>query len=181
MGKTAAGAVWLNAEQLSPYDYWQYWRNTEDADVERFLKLFTDLPLDEIQKLAAIRGQEINQAKVVLATEATALAHGRTAAEAAAETAKKTFEQGAAAEGLPTVSVPRAELEAGIAAFALLARAGLAESNSEARKLVRGGGARINDVVVSDEKQLVTLKDLNADGAIKLSAGKKRHVLVRPS
>jgi tyrosyl-tRNA synthetase len=180
MGKTADGAVWLNAEQKSPYDYWQYWRNTEDADVERFLKLFTELPLEEVKRLAAIRGQEINAAKIVLATEVTALCHGRAEAEKAAETAKKTFEQGGAAEGLPTVTIPKAELEAGIAVFALLAKAGLAESGGEARKLVRGGGARVNDAVATDEKQLVTLKELNADGAIKLSAGKKRHVLVRP-
>jgi tyrosyl-tRNA synthetase len=180
MGKTAEGAVWLNAESLSPYAYWQYWRNTEDADVGKFLKLFTELPLEEVKRLEALQGAEINQAKIALATEATALCHGRAEAEKAAETAKKTFEQGGAAEGLPTVTIPKAELEAGITLFALLPRAGLAESNGEARKLVRGNGARINDVVATDEKQLVTLKDLNADGAIKLSAGKKRHALVRP-
>ena len=181
MGKTADGAVWLNAEQRSPWEYWQYWRNTEDADVGRFLRLFTELPLGEVSRLEALQGAEVNEAKKVLATEATALCHGREAALAAAETARKTFEQGAAAEGLPTVTVPRAELEAGVAVFALLVRAGLAESNSEARKLVRNGGARLNDAQVSDEKQLVTLKDANPDGAIKLSAGKKRHVLVRPA
>jgi tyrosyl-tRNA synthetase len=179
MGKTAEGAVWLNAELYSPYQYWQYWRNTEDADVERFLKLFTELPLEEVRRLAALRGAEINEAKKVLATEATALLHGREAAVGAAQTAQKTFEQGAAAEGLPTVGVPRAELETGIPVFALFARAGLAESNSEARKLVRGNGAKVNDAPVTDEKRLVTLADVK-DGAIKLSAGKKRHVLVRP-
>ncbi len=181
MGKTADGAVWLNAEQRSVYDYWQYWRNTEDADVERFLKLFTELPLAEIAKLSAIKGHELNEAKKILATEATALCHGRDAATAAAETAKKTFEQGGSAAGLPTIDVPKAELETGIPLFALLARVGLAESNGEGRKLVRGNGARVNDVAATDEKQPITLKDLNADGVVKLSAGKKRHVLVRPS
>ncbi|MFT3841985.1 MAG: tyrosine--tRNA ligase [Myxococcaceae bacterium] len=181
MGKTADGAVWLNAEAKSPYDYWQYWRNTEDADVGRFLRLFTELPISEIAKLEALKGQELNEAKKVLATEVTALCHGREAAEHAAETAKKTFEQGGAGADLPVVQVPKAELEAGIAVFALLARAGLSESNSEARKLVRNNGAKLNDAAVTDEKRPVTLADLNADGAIKLSAGKKRHVLVRPA
>jgi len=181
MGKTADGAVWLNAEARTPYDYWQYWRNTEDADVGRFLRLFTELPMEQIARLDAVKGAELNEAKKILATEATALCHGREAANAAADTAKKTFEQGAAAEGLPVVTVPKAELEAGVAIFALLARAGLCESNSEGRKLVRNNGAKLNDAAVSDEKRLVTLADLNAEGAIKLSAGKKRHVLVKSS
>jgi tyrosyl-tRNA synthetase len=175
MGKSAAGAVWLTAEKLSPYDYWQFWRNTEDADVGKFLKLFTDLKLDEIARLEALEGAGINQAKIVLATEATALAHGRAAAEEAAETARKTFEEGAAAEGLPSIEVPGAELAAGIPACALFVRANLAASNGEARRLIRGGGARLNDVVIADEAQLIS-----GDAVIKLSAGKKHHVLVRP-
>jgi tyrosyl-tRNA synthetase len=174
MGKSAAGAVWLTADKLSPYHYWQFWRNTEDADVGRFLKLFTDFPLDEIGRLEALAGAAINDAKVVLATEATALAHGRAAAEAAAETTRQTFEQGASAEGLPSVEVPAAELAAGVPAFALFVRAGLAASNGEARRLIRGGGARVDDVVVADEGQIIS-----GDGVIKLSAGKKQHVLVR--
>jgi len=176
MGKSAAGAVWLTAEKLSPYDYWQFWRNTEDDDVGKFLKLFTDLPLDEIARLQALEGAGINQAKIILATEATALAHGRTAAEEAAETARKTFEEGAAAEGLPSIEVPGAELAAGIPAFALFVRANLAASNGEARRLIRGGGARLNDAVIADEAQLIS-----GDAVIKLSAGKKHHVLVRPA
>jgi tyrosyl-tRNA synthetase len=174
MGKSAAGAVWLTGEKLSPYNYWQFWRNTEDADVGKFLKLFTDLPLDEIAKLEALEGAEINHAKIVLATEATALAHGRAAADEAAETARKTFAEGAAAEGLPSVEVPRAELAAGIPAFALFVRAGLAASNGEARRLIRGGGARLDDVVITDEGQIIS-----GDGKMKLSAGKKQHVLVK--
>jgi len=180
MGKTADGAVWLNAEARTPYDYWQYWRNTEDADVGRFLRLFTELPLSEIAKLEAVKGAELNEAKKILATEATALCHGREAAMSAAETARSTFEQGGAGGDLPVVTVPKAELEAGIAIFALLARTGLSESNSEGRKLVRNNGAKLNDAAVNDEKRLVTLADVNAEGAIKLSAGKKRHVLVKP-
>jgi tyrosyl-tRNA synthetase len=175
MGKSAAGAVWLTAEKLSPYDYWQFWRNTEDADVGKFLKLFTDLKLDEIARLEALEGAGINQAKIVLATEATALAHGREAAEEAAETARQTFAEGAAAAGLPSIEVPGAELAAGIPAFALFVRANLAASNGEARRLIRGGGARLNDVVIADEAQLIS-----GDAVIKLSAGKKHHVLVRP-
>jgi tyrosyl-tRNA synthetase len=181
MGKTAQGAVWLNAEQLSPYDYWQYWRNTEDADVGRFLRLFTELPGDEIARLERLDGAELNEAKKILATEATRLCHGDAAAAAAAETARRTFELGVAAAGLPTVEVPRGDLQAGIAAFELLRRAGLAPSNSEARKLIKGGGGRINDAAIDSELRPVTLGDLNADGVIKLSAGKKRHVLVRPA
>ncbi|MGE0717177.1 MAG: tyrosine--tRNA ligase [Alphaproteobacteria bacterium] len=180
MGKTAAGAVWLNAERLSPYDFWQFWRNTDDADVGRFLRLFTELPLDEIIRLEAAQGAGINEAKKVLATEATALCHGREAAEEAAETARRTFEEGEAAEGLPVIDVPRAELEKGIAAFELLRRAGLAPSNGEARRLIKGGGGRLNDAAIADEQRPVTLADLDAAGRIKLSAGRKRHALVRP-
>ena len=176
MGKTAAGAVWLTAGRLSPYHYWQFWRNTEDADVGRFLKLFTDLPLAEIARLEALEGAEINQAKIVLATEATALAHGRAAAEEAAETARRTFAEGESAEGLPSIELPAAELAAGLPAFALFVRAGLAASNGEARRLIRSGGARLNDVVIADEAQVIS-----GDAVLKLSAGKKQHVLVRPA
>ena len=177
MGKTARGAVWLTADRLSPYDYWQFWRNTDDADVGRFLKLFTELPLDEIARLAALQGAEINAAKKTLATAATALAHGAAAAEAAGETARQAFEEGSAAETLPTVTVALGE---GIPLFRLLVEAGLAASNGEARRLMRGGGARVNDVVVTDEAMVVTAGDLR-DGAVKLSAGRKQHRLIRPS
>jgi tyrosyl-tRNA synthetase len=181
MGKTAAGAVWLNADLLSPYDYWQYWRNTEDADVERFLKLFTLLPLDEIARLAALRGQDINEAKKTLATEATALVHGRDAANSASETARQTFEEGAVAENLPSVEVSRAELEAGLGVLAAFVKAGLVTSNGEARRQIKGGGMRVNDVTVSDEKMMLTLANLTPEGAIKLSLGKKRHILLKPA
>jgi tyrosyl-tRNA synthetase len=181
MGKTASGAVWLNEDRLAAYDYWQYWRNTEDGDVGRFLKLFTDLPLSETAKLEALQGAEINQAKIVLATEATALAHGRAAAEAAAETARRTFEQGGVGDELPFIDVPRAELERGVAAYDLFRRAGLAASNGEARRLIKGSGGRLNDAAIADENRRITLGDLTGDGYIKLSAGKKRHALVRPS
>ena len=180
MGKSAAGAVWLNAEMLSPYDYWQYWRNTEDADVGRFLRLFTELPEDEIVRLESLRDAEINEAKKVLAFEATKLCHGEDAATAAAETARKTFEEGAIGGDLPTTVVPRAELEAGIALFEALRRTGLAASNGEARRLVKGGGARVNDVAIKDETHAVTAADLTGDGVVKLSAGKKKHALIRP-
>lgn len=177
MGKTAAGAVWLNADLLSPYDYWQYWRNCEDADVGRFLKLYTELPLDEISRLGALGGAEINEAKKLLATEATALLHGRAAADAAAETARRTFEEGQSAAGLPTVAL---DLDAGAGLLAACVAAGLASSNGEARRAVQGGAIRINDQPVSDEK-LVLTRALLADGAIKLSMGKKKHVLVKPA
>lgn len=180
MGKTAAGAVWLSAEKRSPFEYWQFWRNTEDADVGRFLRLFTDLPLGEIARLEALEGAEINEAKKILATEATSLCHGKAAAAAAAETARRTFEDGEAAETLPGIDVPSAELDAGIPAFALLVRAGLSTSNGEARRLIRGGGARLNDQPIADEAQTVTLADL-VDGTAKLSAGRKHHRLVRPA
>ena len=181
MGKSAQGAVWLNAERLSAYDYWQFWRNTEDADVGRFLRLFTELPLAEIARLEALADAEINDAKKVLATEATALAHGRAAAEAAAATAREVFEAGGAGEALPQVEVAHDALARGLPAFELFARAGLATSNGEARRLIKGGGARINDTPVSGEMQRVSLADLDAEGVIKLSAGRKRHVLVRPA
>lgn len=181
MGKTAAGAVWLNAEQLSPYDYWQYWRNTEDADVERFMKLFTVLPLDEIARLAALQGAEINEAKKILATEATAMIHGREAAETAAETARRAFEEGQMAEGLPTVDLPKAELEAGLGVLAAFVRAGLCASNGEARRNITGGALKVNDETVTDDKSSLSLADLTGEGVIKLSMGKKKHVLLRPA
>ncbi|MEQ1939931.1 tyrosine--tRNA ligase [Mesorhizobium sp. CN5-321] len=179
MGKTASGAVWLDPEMLSPYDFWQYWRNTEDADVGRFLKLYTTLPLDEVARLATLDGAEINEAKKVLATEITALLHGRQAAEQAAETARKTFEEGVTADSLPTVEMPRAELEAGVGILALFVKAGLAASNGEARRHVQGGAVRLNDQPVSDDRRAVTLQDLSPEGVLKLSLGKKKHVLVR--
>jgi tyrosyl-tRNA synthetase len=179
MGKTAAGAVWLNPDMVSPYDYWQYWRNTEDGDVERFLKLFTVLPLPEIARLAALRGQDVNEAKKVLATEATTLVHGRPAAEQAAETARRTFEEGEIAETLPSIEVARAELEHGIGVLAAFAKAGLVSSNSEARRQIKAGGLRVNDAVVSDEKMVLTARDLTPEGVIKLSLGRKRHVLLK--
>jgi tyrosyl-tRNA synthetase len=180
MGKTAAGAVWLNEAQLSAYDYWQYWRNTEDADVDRFLKLFTILPLDEIARLSALQGAEINEAKKVLATEATALLHGRQQAETAAETARATFEEGALAQSLPTVEVKSAELKAGIGVLTAYVNAGLVASTSEARRQIKGGGVRVNDKAVTDEKMTLTLGDLTPEGVIKLSLGKKKHVLLKP-
>ena len=180
MGKTAAGALWLNADLVSPYDYWQYWRNTEDGDVERFLKLFTVLPLDEIAKLAALKGQEINEAKKVLATEATALVHGREAADAASETARRTFEQGTIATDLPTLEVSAGELASGIPVVGLFVKAGLVASNGEARRQIKGGGLRVNDVPVADEKMSLSKSDLTPEGVIKLSIGRKRHVLLKP-
>ena len=179
MGKTASGAVWLDAALCAPYDYWQFWRNTEDADVARFLRLFTELPDDEIAKIETLGGAEINEAKKILASAATAMLHGEAAAAAAAETARRTFEDGAAGDDLPTIALPRATLESGIAAFELFMKAGLAASGGEARRLIRGGGARINDKAIESETRPVTAADLNAEGAIKLSAGKKRHALVK--
>ncbi|KAA5605751.1 tyrosine--tRNA ligase [Roseospira marina] len=178
MGKSAQGAVWLNEDQLSTYDFWQFWRNTEDADVGRFLRLFTELPLDEIARLEALGGAEINEAKKVLAHEATTLAHGAAAATAAAETARAVFEQGGVGEDLPTITVPSDELAAGLLAPALFTRAGLTASNGEAKRLIKGGGARLNDAPVGDIGRMITDADLK-DGEIKLSAGKKNHALVR--
>ena len=178
MGKTASGAIWLNDDRLSPYDYWQFWRNTEDADVGRFLRLYTDMPLDEIARLEALGGADINEAKKILATAATSLLHGADRAAEAAETARRAFEEGEAAENLPTVLVPEADLAAGIPAFRLFVTAGLAASNGDARRLIRGGGARVNDAAVSDEGLTIGTDSLR-DGAIKLSAGKKQHRLVK--
>ena len=179
MGKTAQGAVWLNADLRSPYDYWQFWRNTEDADVGRFLKLYTDLPLDEIARLEALPGAAINDAKIVLANAATALLHGAEAARAAEETARLTFKDGVAADGLPTHEVAAGELEAGIVLATLAADAGLAGSRGEARRLAQGGGLRVNDEAWTDANRTVTTADL-LDGVVKLAAGKKKIVLVRP-
>jgi tyrosyl-tRNA synthetase len=180
MGKTVDGAVWLNAELRSPYDYWQFWRNTEDADVGRFLKLFTELPLDEIARLERLQGAEINEAKKVLANEATTLLHGAEAAETAAAASKAAFEDGKLSGDLPTFEVPRADLEAGIALAALVADAGLASSRGEARRLAQGGGLRVNDKVEADGQRTLALADLGADGVIKLAAGKKKIVLIKP-
>ena len=177
MGKSATGAVWLNADMRSPYEYWQFWRNTEDADVGRFLKLFTTLPMDEIAKLEALGGAEINEAKKVLANAATSLLHGDAAAHEAAETARKTFEEGASAAGLPTVLI---NLSQPIGILAALVQAGLASSNGEAKRSIQGGAIKVNDVAVTEEKLLLSIADMNAEGAIKLSMGKKKHVLLKP-
>ncbi|MBB4436883.1 MULTISPECIES: tyrosine--tRNA ligase [Rhizobium] len=179
MGKSASGAVWLNADLLPVYDFWQYWRNTEDADVPRFLKLFTTLPMDEITRLSAIGGSELNEVKKILATEVTAILHGRPAAEQAAETARKTFEEGSLAENLPSVDIPATELDGGIGLLSLIVRAGLATSNGEARRHVQGGAVRINDEAVSDERKMIGSGEITADGVIKLSLGKKKHILIR--
>jgi tyrosyl-tRNA synthetase len=181
MGKTASGAVWLNADMKSPYEYWQFWRNTDDADVARFLKLFTTLPLNEIERLAALQGAEINEAKKALADAATALLHGTDAARLAAETARQTFEEGAIAENLPSVEIARSELEAGIGVLTAFVKAGLVASNGEARRQIKGGGLRVNDIAVADEKMMLKVADLTPEGAIKLSLGKKRHVLLKPA
>ena len=176
MGKTMSGAVWLNADMLSPYDYWQYWRNSEDADIGRFLKLYTELPLDEIAKLAALGGSEVNEAKKILATEATTMLHGREAARQAAETARRTFEEGRSAEGLPTISLDLAE---GTGILAALVAAGFASSNGEARRSIQGGAIRVNDQAIADDKLRLTRESCNAEGVIKLSMGKKKHVLIK--
>jgi tyrosyl-tRNA synthetase len=181
MGKTASGAVWLNADMKSPYEYWQFWRNTDDADVERFLKLFTTLPLAETERLAALQGAEINEAKKALADAATALLHGADAARVAAETARQTFEEGAIAENLPSVEISHGELEAGIGVLASFVKAALVASNGEARRQIKGGGLRVNDAVVTDEKMMLKPSDLTPEGVIKLSMGKKRHVLLKPA
>ena len=178
MGKTAAGAVWLNADMLSPYDYWQYWRNTEDADVIRFLKLFTFLPIDEITRLSRLQGAEINEAKKTLATEATALIHGRDAAEKSEETARTTFEQGALSLTLPTITLPSSEITAGLGILNAFVKAGLVASTGEARRQIKSGGVRINDEVITDERRIITQKDFADAGVAKLSLGKKKHILL---
>jgi tyrosyl-tRNA synthetase len=178
MGKSVSGAVWLSADMLSPYEYWQYWRNVEDADVGRFLRIFTDMPLHEIARLEALQGAELNDAKKVLATEATALCHGRAAADQAAETARQTFVEGATSANLPTVEVPKAEIAGGIGVLAAFTRAGLTSSNGDARRQIAGGGLRVNDEAVTDDKLTLNAQHLR-DGVIKLSLGKKKHVLLR--
>lgn len=178
MGKTAAGAIWLNADMLSPYDYWQYWRNSEDADVSRFLKLFTFLPMDEISRLEKLQGSEINEAKKTLATEATALVHGRDAAEQSAHTARSTFEEGATALSLPKVSISQAEFDSGFGVLSAFVKAGLATSTGDARRQIKGGALRVNDVVVTDERGILSEDDFKNDGVVKLSAGKKKHILI---
>ncbi|WP_375646077.1 tyrosine--tRNA ligase [Bartonella sp. TT29SHDZB] len=180
MGKSLNGAVWLNADKLSPYQFWQYWRNTEDADVTRFLKLYTPLPMDEILKLSLLQGTEINEAKKILATEITAMLHGRVLADAAAETARKTFEEKTLGENLPTVEINASELKKGVGLLTLLVQAGLARSNSEARRHVQGGGVRVNDQIIDDETHLIIEGDVSAEGTIKLSFGKKKHVVMKP-
>jgi tyrosyl-tRNA synthetase len=181
MGKSVNGAIWLNPDMMSAYDFWQYWRNTEDADVSRFLKLYTTLPMTEIARLSQLGGTEINEVKKILATEITAMLHGRAAAEEAAETARKTFEEGALAANLPSIDVPAAELQAGIGVLALFVRAGLAESNGKVRQFLKDGAVRLNDAVVNDDRQIIGTGDVTADGVIKLSLGKKKHILVRPA
>ena len=181
MGKSVSGAVWLSADMLSPYDFWQYWRNAEDADVGRFLRIFTDMPIPEIERLEKLQGAEINEAKKVLANEVTALAHGRAEAERAAGAAQKTFEGGGLSEDLPTVTVSRTDLAKGIGVLALFTQAGLTASNSEARRQIAGGGLKVNDQPVTDDKASVGESDLTSAGAIKLSLGRKKHVLVRPA
>ena len=181
MGKSASGAVWLNEDMLSPYDYWQYWRNTEDADVGRFLRLFTELPLEEILALERLEGSEVNDAKVILANAATAMCHGAEAARAAEETARRTFVEGGAGDDLPRTEIDRAQLADGVPFYELLKESGLAKSNGEARRLIKGGGGRLNDQVVGEELATVSLSDINSEGLIKLSAGRKRHALIVPS
>jgi len=180
MGKTESGAVWLNADMMSPYDYWQFWRNSEDGDVVKLLKLFTELPLTEIGRLAALQGQEINEAKKILATEATALLHGREAAAEAERTARTTFETGGLSTSLPTLELPRREFEQGLGVLAAFAKAGLVPSTSEARRQIKSGGLKVNDASVTDEKMLLGAKDLTPEGVVKLSLGKKRHALIKP-
>ena len=178
MGKSVSGAVWLNADMRSPYDYWQFWRNTEDGDVGRFMRIFTDMPIAEIARLEKLQGAELNDAKKILATEATAILHGRAAADAAAETARRTFEEGGTDEGLPTIEVPKGEFPMGVLALAVKAQ--VASSNGEARRLIQNSGLKINDVTVSDPVANVAASDVSSSGAIKVSSGKKKHVLVRP-
>jgi tyrosyl-tRNA synthetase len=181
MGKTAGGAVWLNSDRLSPYEYYQFWRNTADDDVKRFLCLFTELSLNEISKLQALQDAEINEAKKILAFEATKLCHGEASALEASDTSKATFEDGQQGTGLPTIYFDKSDLENGIPAYVAFYKAGLANSNGAARRLIRGGGGRINDTVIADESQEVGMGDVNDKGTIKLSVGKKRHVLARPT
>jgi len=179
MGKSVSGAVWLSADMLSPYDFWQYWRNSEDADVGRFLRIFTDLPIAEIERLEALKGAELNDAKKVLANEVTVLCHGRAEAERAAETSRQTFEGGGMSADLPTVEIASSDLAGGLGVLGAFTRAGLTSSNGDARRQIAGGGLRVNDEAVADEKLLLRAEHLR-EGVIKLSLGKKKHVLLKP-
>jgi len=180
MGKTAAGAIWLNADMLSPWNYWQFWRNTEDRDVGRFLRLFTEMPLDEVARLEALQGAEINEAKKILATEACTMLHGREQAERANETARQTFEEGVTSTDLPHIDIETSALASGLGVLSAFVEAGLVQSTGEARRQIKGGGLRVNDVIVTDDRMSLTATDLNDSGSIKLSLGKKRHILLTP-
>lgn len=180
MGKTADGAIWLNPARLSPYEYWQFWRNTEDADVGRFLRLFTTLPISEVETLEKLEGAQINDAKVALANAATSLLHGKDAAADAERAALAVFGAGSSDDALPTAEVPLSALEEGLLVAAAFTESGLSQSNGEARRLIKQGAARINDVVLKDQNAVLTKSDVNENGTIKLSAGKKRHALIKP-
>ena len=179
MGKSAQGAIWLNSDRLSPYDFWQYWRNTEDEDVDRFLKLFTELPLDEIARLSALKGNELNEAKKILAHEVTQLCHGRDVANSVAESARKTFEEGSIGQDLPFIIINKNDLEDGVWVIEAMRKLALIQSNGEGRRLIANGGVRVNDTVISDPEKQLNVSDITISGMIKLSAGKKRHALVK--
>ncbi len=179
MGKSAQGAIWLNSDRLSPYDFWQYWRNTEDEDVDRFLKLFTELPLDEIARLSALKGNELNEAKKILAHEVTQLCHGRDAANSVAESARKTFEEGSVGQDLPFIIINKDDLEDGVWVIEAMRKLALIQSNGEGRRLIANGGVRVNDTVINDPEKQLNVSDISISGMIKLSAGKKRHALVK--
>ncbi len=179
MGKSAQGAIWLNSDRLSPYDFWQYWRNTEDEDVNRFLKLFTELPLDEIARLSALKGNELNEAKKILAHEVTQLCHGRDVANSVAESARKTFEEGSIGQDLPFIIINKNDLENGVWVIEAMRKLALIQSNGEGRRLIANGGVRVNDTVINDPEKQLNIADISINGMIKLSAGKKRHALVK--
>ena len=179
MGKSAQGAIWLNSDRLSPYDFWQYWRNTEDEDVDRFLKLFTELPLDEIARLSALKGNELNEAKKILAHEVTQLCHGRDAANSVAESARKTFEEGSIGQDLPFIIINKNDLEDGVWVIEAMRKLALIQSNGEGRRLIANGGVRVNDTVINDPEKQLNVSDISISGMIKLSAGKKRHALLK--
>ena len=179
MGKSAQGAIWLNSDRLSPYDFWQYWRNTEDEDVDRFLKLFTELPLGDIARLSALKGNELNEAKKILAHEVTQLCHGRDAANSVAESARKTFEEGSIGQDLPFIIINKNDLEDGVWVIEAMRKLALIQSNGEGRRLIANGGVRVNDTVISDPEKQLNVSDISISGMIKLSAGKKRHALVK--
>ena len=179
MGKSAQGAIWLNSDRLSPYDFWQYWRNTEDEDVDRFLKLFTELPLDEIARLSALKGNELNEAKKILAHEVTQLCHGRDEANSVAESARRTFEEGSIGQDLPFIIINKNDLENGVWVIEAMRKLALIQSNGEGRRLIANGGVRVNDTVINDPEKQLNVSDISISGMIKLSAGKKRHALVK--